>query len=89
MDEAEKRGRRRRLRLMQDESTWLQKALFALRKIDDAREKQADAMGEESPGPLSLMVDGHPVNFDALEDAIEERAQTLLQTIRERRKLLR
>lgn len=85
---AEKRRERREIRLQNTESVWLQKALFALRKAEDAREKLADVRDEE-PEPYTLDVEDRPVSVEALEDALEERVQNLVADLRERRRQLR
>ena len=81
---SEKRRQRKMTRLMQQESVWLQKALFAFGKVEDTREKLADAR-EEDPEPLELEIDGRSVQVEAIEDALESRIQELLTTVRERR----
>lgn len=80
----EKRKFRRETRLLQNESSWIQKAVFALRKVDDARDRIAD-LREASREPFTVDVDGTTVSGDALEDALEARVTELKNTIRERR----
>jgi hypothetical protein len=80
----EKRRQRKMTRLMQQESVWLQKALFAFGKLEDTREKLADTR-EEDPEPLELEIDGRSVQVEAIEEALESRIQQLLTTVRERR----
>lgn len=80
----EKRRQRKMTRLMQQESVWLQKALFAFRKVEDARDRLADTR-EVDPDPLELEIDGRTVPVEAIEDALESRIQLLLTTVRERR----
>ncbi len=87
--DAEKRRRRREIRLLQSESTWLQKALFALRKAEAAHEDVADLREDDDGEPIRLAVDGRELELEPLEDAIEERAQILLDNVRRMRRELR
>ncbi len=87
MDE-EKRRRRREIRQLNSESVWLQKALFALRKAEDAREKVADVRAEE-PETYVLPVGGRAIELEALEDALEERTKELIGRVRAMRRELR
>ncbi len=84
-DRARKRKIRREIRLQSSESSWLQKALFALRKAEDARDKLAE-LREEEPEPYTLQVGDETVEVESLEDALQTRAGTLLETVRERRR---
>ncbi len=76
------------IRLIQDQSTWLQKALFALQKADVAHGKLADSRGEDR-GPYVLKTDDTEISMEAIEGALEERIQELLTTTREARKAVR
>lgn len=87
-DKARLRRQRREIRLQNNESVWLQKALFALRKAEDVHEKLAD-LREEDPEPYTLTVADGEIEVEALEDALEERAQELVETVRQRRRQLR
>lgn len=83
----EKRMKRRRLRALQSESAWLQKALFALRKAEAANEKAADAVDQE-PEDYALTVDGDAMPIEAFEAALQDRAEVLLATTKEMRRAL-
>lgn len=84
----ERRRQRQEMRLIQRESTWLQKALFALGKAAEAREKlEGDEHVEESAYTLPLE-DGE-LPMEELEDALESRIKDLLDILRERRKTVR
>jgi hypothetical protein len=83
-----KRRKRREIRALQREATWLQKVLFGLGKAQEAREKFGDARGEPAD-PILLEVDGKNLPLDAIEDALETRIQSLLEVVRERRRNLR
>lgn len=87
--DAEKRRRRREIRLLQSESTWLQKALFDLRKAESAHADVAVLRDEDETESMRLSLDGREVEIEALEDAIEDRAQRLLDTVRQMRRELR
>jgi hypothetical protein len=80
----DKRRQRRQTRLMQSESSWLQKALFALRKVEDTRDR-IDDLHDRDPGTYTLDIDGRDIPLEDVEDALEARANTLLDKVRERR----
>lgn len=83
----ERRQKRTEIRHLQSESVWLQKALFALRKAETARDKLADARDEDSSDYL-LSVGDAEVPLEALEDALEARAKELIGTVRQMRRNL-
>lgn len=80
----DKRRFRRETRLLQNESSWLQKALFALRKVDDVQDRLAD-LHDSDPETYRLEIDGREVALEDVEDALEARAGELRKTVRERR----
>ena len=80
----EKRKFRRETRLLQSQSSWLQKAVFAFRKVDDVQDRLAD-LHDRDPEPYTIEVDGKELPLEAVEDALDERATQLQKTIRERR----
>jgi hypothetical protein len=84
----ERRQVRKEIRLIQSESVWLQKALFALRKAEAAREKVADAR-EEKQETYSFAVGGSDLLLEDLEESLEARIELLVQKVREMRKSLR
>ena len=83
----EKRRRRREIRLIQKESVWLQKALFALQKAEDVRESVAE-LNEEEPEPYTLALEGETLSVGDFEDALGNRVQALLETVQEKRRNL-
>lgn len=83
----EKRRRRRRMRALQSESAWLQKALFALRKAEAASEDAAEAVEAEAED-YELRVAGEPLPLEALESALQDRAEALMATTKEMRRAL-
>lgn len=83
-----RRMQRREIRLIQRESTWLQKALFALGKAEEAREGLAELHGEE-PEPFKVSLEGRAVSLEDLEEALDDRIQELLEVVRERRREVR
>ena len=83
-----KRMQRREIRLIQRESTWLQKALFALGKAEEAREALAELKGDE-PETFQITVEGRDVSLEGLEDALDGRIQKLMEEVRERRRKIR
>lgn len=80
----ERRRQRRQTRLMQAESSWLQKALFALRKVEDTRDRIAD-LDDSDPEAYTFELGDREVPLAEVEDAIEARATALLEQVRERR----
>ena len=80
----EKRRKRREMRLIQQEATWLQKAVFAFGKAEDVREKIAD-LNDTEPDPLTVEIEGREVDLDDVSEALEERVQSTLDMLRERR----
>lgn len=80
----EKRKKRREMRLIQQEATWLQKAVFAFGKAEDIREKIAD-LNETEPEPLTVQIEGSEVSLDDVSEALEEKIQGTLEMLRERR----
>lgn len=86
---AERRRKRKEIRLIQSHSSWLQKALFALQKADAVRDKISDARGEDEAGPFVLEHNGSDFSVEEFEEALEGRIQELLTTTRERRRAMR
>jgi NADPH-dependent glutamate synthase beta subunit-like oxidoreductase len=84
----EKRQQRKERRLVQSESRWMQKALFALNKAEDAREKLAQTRQEEGDAAV-VNIGGQDLSIDALRTAIQERVETLAEVLQERRQVLR
>lgn len=84
----DRRQQRKETRILQDESVWLQKALFALRKAADARERLSDLRDEEA-APYELVVDDRSLAMEAIEDALEERIERSIKNVRERRRNVR
>lgn len=80
----EKRKKRREMRLIQQEATWLQKAVFAFGKAEDIREKIAD-LNETEPEPLTVEIEGSEVSLDDVSEGLEEKIQATLEMLRERR----
>lgn len=72
------------MRALQSESAWLQKALFALRKAEAASEDAAEAEAED----YELRVAGEPLPLEALESALQDRAEALMATTKEMRRAL-
>lgn len=59
-------------RLLQSESRWIQKILFAIGKTKEAREKLADARDEKLDN-LIVLKGGKKVSLDDLEEALHDR----------------
>lgn len=83
-----RRQQRREIRLQQRESSWLQKALFALGKAEETREKLADTRDEEME-PYIILLKDQEIQMEELEDALQVRIEHLMETVRERRRTLR
>lgn len=82
----ERRRERREIRALQREATWLQKILFGLNKVEEARDTVSALRGDDSPDPHSFEIDGTAVSLDALADALQDQVEELLETIREMRR---
>ena len=84
---AEKRRANRARRLIRSEFRWLQKAMFALSKAEDARDKLADVSNGDARD-LVVALDGS--EFDvadvgtALREVIEQRMHEQRVELRER-----
>ncbi|MEJ2541763.1 MAG: hypothetical protein P8188_17660 [Gemmatimonadota bacterium] len=74
--------------MLSTESTWLQKALFALQKAESAQEKWAD-LHEEEEANFVLPYDGGELDVDTIREAIENRISDLLSEVKERRRVIR
>jgi len=83
-----RRQQRREIRLIQREATWLQKALFALGKATESREK-LEGNGEDDDASYVLELESGPLAMEVVEDGLEARVKELLELVRERRKVLR
>lgn len=75
-----KLGTRER-RILQSESRWLQKALFALSKAESDREKLERERGEEVE-PLTVDLDGKAYELDDVRDAVGQAVQERVESIR-------
>ena len=84
----DRRKNRQVIQALQSESTWLQKALFALTKVEEARERRAEIQGADSD-PLEIKVGKTAVTLAAVEEALEDRVSVLMEDVRERRKVVR
>jgi predicted metal-dependent hydrolase len=67
-----KQQQRKIERILQNESRWLQKVLFAVGKTREARDKLAEAKGEKLDN-LIVLKGGKKVSLDDLEEALHER----------------
>lgn len=84
-----RRRKRREIKLLTNESVWLQKALFALQKVEAVREKMAELNGEDEAAPLVLELGRKKLKVEEFEEALENRVEHLLEEVRERRKVIR
>lgn len=83
-----RRMKRREIKVLSTESTWLQKALFALQKAESAREKWADLHDEEE-SDFVLPHDDGDVEVDTFREAVENRISDLLSEVKELRRVVR
>jgi predicted metal-dependent hydrolase len=85
----EKRRANRARRLIRSESRWLQKAIFALSKAEDAREKLADLTDDRYALRVELDGTEHSVTTvsAALREVVEDRLQERRVELRQRMKL--
>lgn len=84
-----RRRKRREIKLLTNESVWLQKALFALQKVEAVREKMAELSGQDEAEPLVLELGRKKLKVEEFEEALENRVEKLLEEVRERRKVIR
>jgi hypothetical protein len=79
-------------RLLESESRWLQKALFALAKAEDDRDKLVQARKGEGEG-MTVSIKGKAFDIStvrsAMSDAVQERADQLRETLGRREVVLR
>lgn len=89
---AEKRRENRARRIIRSESRWLQKAIFALSKAEEARTKLAD-LYEDDPEEFTVKVSGKNQDVgelgSLLREAVEERLQKQREELRKRMKARR
>lgn len=65
---------------LQTESTWLQRLLFALGKVEEAREKLAETQ-KASLQPLLVLADGTPVPVAQVADSVKRRVEEVMTTL--------
>lgn len=88
----QKRTANRVRRLIRSESRWLQKAVFALDKAEDARKKVVESSVDDASGALMVELAGkkHDVSTigielrKAVERRLEERRNELRERMRQR-----
>lgn len=82
----------RERRILESESRWLQKALFALSKAENDRERLAKELSEKVE-PLTVEIDGESFELEtvreAVSDAVLERVEALRVTLNQSRALIR
>jgi hypothetical protein len=73
------RARRRELRFIQRQSVWLQKAVFALHKVDEADRKVREAAGEspDDGDSVTVEMEGGETDLEMLRTALEKRIEAL------------
>ena len=76
--EKEKRQAVREQKILQSESRWLQKALFALSKADDDRDKLSDDHAE----PLLVTIDGETYDIDSVTTAVKDAVLARVESLR-------
>lgn len=80
----DRRRQRQETKLLQSEFRWLQKARFALFKVNEARAKLAESRGED-PESVTFSIDERPVELGHVREAVEERIEVLDEKIKARR----
>lgn len=76
--EKEKRQAVRERKILQSESRWLQKALFALSKADDDREKLSDDHTET----LVVTIKGETYDLDSVTSAVKDAVLARVESLR-------
>lgn len=90
MTQANNGDERQEIKALASESSWLQKALFALNKVQTAREAQADAKGgKKGYEPLVFKVGKNKVKLEDLMEAMSDHATAVMEEASERRLALR
>jgi len=83
------RNKRLLMKAMQSESTWLQKALFALGKAEEARASVEEISGEELE-QLGAKANGKG-KFASLSDfqgVLEARVNSIMEDLQEKRRVI-
>lgn len=80
------RDKRLLMKAMQSESTWLQKALFALQKAADARSTVAEISGEDL-GELRAPAKGKWAKMSDFQSALEVRVSDIMDDLQEKRRV--
>jgi hypothetical protein len=83
-----KARKRRSLKLLTNESVWLQKALFAFQKAEIAWEKRMETEGNEDADYV-IEKDGETFPVEEFVEAIEDRVAGILAEVKERRRIVR
>lgn len=78
--------RRQLMKAMQNESTWLQKALFALNKAEDARSTVIE-LSEDEVEELRAPASGDYATLADFRTALEERVQFIMDDLQEKRRV--
>ena len=84
-----RRKKRREIKVLSNESTWLQKTLFALQKAESAREKWSELQEEDEEPDFVLPYDGGELEVELVREAIETRITELMGEVKERRRAIR
>lgn len=86
MSTQDRNRQRREIRHLKNESVWLQKALFDLRKAEDAREQLADLRNEKvDTYKIPIGEDGE-ISFEEIEQGLDRRIEALMKQVREMRR---
>lgn len=78
--------RRQLMKALQTESTWLQKALFALGKAEDARSTVME-LSEESVGEIEAPASGDAVSLAEFSAVLRERVDEIMEDLQEKRRV--
>ena len=82
------RKKRREIKVLSTESTWLPPAIFALNKAETAREKWAD-LREQDDVDFALPHDDGELEVDTFREGMENRISELLTEVKDLRRVLR
>lgn len=72
----------RERKLLESESRWLQKALFALSKADDDREKLATAGDGAFAEAMTVEIEGKSFEIGAVRDAVRDAVDDRMEQLR-------
>ena len=78
--------KRLRAKALQEESTWIQKALFALGKVESARANLAEVSAKDLE-EIQAPTKGKTVSLPEVRTALQNRVSSLMEKLEETRRI--